>query len=474
MKKIKIFSSRVPKNTPNRQNAASYRTEKANIIQIYGFIFLGVSLTGSFSGVMSSALVPMILLCGTYFIIYLRGFFIFRPKKCAALVASGGRRSLRELSVSLAGALGVGNIVGVAVAISTGGAGAVFWMWVSAAVSAVLKYCEIILALKFREKNGGEYVGGPMYYMRDGMGGASGKALACIYAALGVVSSATLGNVVQSGAVTAAASEAGVPPSVAATVMCVLCALVVFGGFSGVSRFTGAAVPIMSVLYIAVSLRAIVMCAENIPAAFSAIFSEAFRFDSAAGGVLGFLTSSAVRSGTSKGAFSHEAGSGTAPMAHIQAEPEFPAAQGLLGMIEVVFDTLVMCTLTALVILTSGAFDGACSGAELVTRAFEATCGGAAKYIISLSVSLFAFSTVICWSYYGRICLSFFSRSRRAEKAYLCFYCAVIPLGAVISEGRVWELADVSVTLMTAINLAAVFCLRGHVRRETKQTFGKK
>lgn len=424
-----------------------------------------------FSEVLSSALVPIVLLCGTYFIFYLRGFFIFRQRKCAALVASGGRRSLRELSVSLAGALGVGNVIGVAVAISVGGAGAVLWMWVSAAVSAVLKYCEIILALKFREKNGREYVGGPMYYMRDGIGGAPGRVLAMLYAALGVASSVMLGNVVQSRAVTGAASEAGLDPFVTATVMCVLCAIIVFGGFSGVSRFTGVAVPLMSALYVVVSLRAIVICADNLPAAFSAIFSGAFRFDSAAGGIVGFLTSSAVRSGTSKGAFSHEAGSGTAPMAHVQAEPEYPAAQGLLGMTEVVFDTLVMCTLTALVILTSGALDETLSGAELVTRAFEVTCGGAAKYVISLSVGLLAFSTMICWSYYGRICLSYFTRSKRAEKAYLCFYSAAVLAGAVISEGIVWELTDISVTLMTAINLTAVFFLRGYVRRETDITF---
>lgn len=423
------------------------------------------------SRALTSMLVPALLSCGAYFFIYLRGFFVFNPIKSIKLFASGGKKALGELSVSLAGALGVGNIIGVAVAISLGGAGGIFWMWLSAAVSMILKYCEIVLSLKYRIPNGTEYFGGPMYYMRDGVKGNLGKVLAVCFAGLGVISSASLGNLVQSSAVVRTMEQIGVAPVVTAVVMCVLCAAVVFGGYSGVSKFTSIAVPLMSALYIFVSLRAMFLCRENIPSAFGQIFSGAFTPTSAAGGIFGFLLSSTVRQGTAKGAFSHEAGGGTAPMAHAQATPKTPAAQGMIGIFEVFFDTFVMCSMTALVILTSGVATDGVFGAELVVCAFEVTCGSAAKYIISFSVGIFAFSTIVCWSYYGRMCLSFFSRNKTVEKVFLAVYCASIISGAFISEGNVWHLSDVSVSLMTVINLAAVVWLRKDIKKETDAVF---
>ena len=423
------------------------------------------------SGVFSALLAPALLSCGAFFFVYLRGFYVFHPVKSIKLIISGGKKALGELSVSLAGALGVGNIIGVAVAISVGGAGSVFWMWTSAAVSMILKYCEIVLAMKFRTAGDAGYSGGPMYYMRDGIKGAAGKALAAIYAGLGVLSSASLGNVVQSSAVVRSMREIGIAPLLTAAVTCVLCGVVVFGGYSGVSRFTAVAVPLMSATYIFVSLRAIFLCRANVPSAFESIFSEAFEPASAAGGVLGFLLSKAVRQGTAKGAFSHEAGSGTAPMAHAQATPKNPAAQGMLGIFEVFFDTFVMCSTTAFVILTSGVATDGVFGAELVVRAFEATCGGAAKYIISLSVGIFAFSTIVCWSYYGRTCLLYFTDNNIVHKIYLFLYCASIITGAVISEGNVWLISDVTVSLMTTVNLTAVVWLRKDIKKETDAVF---
>ena len=192
---------------------------------------------------------------------------------------------------------------------------------------------------------------------------------------------------------------------------------------------------------------------------------------SAAGGIFGFFISSAVRHGTAKGAFSHEAGSGTAPMAHAQSTSKTPAAQGILGIFEVFFDTLVMCSLTAFVVLTSGTATDGTLGAELVVRAFEVTCGAAAKYVISCSVAIFAFSTVVCWSYYGRMCLSYFTKNKTAEKIYLCLYCGSIITGAVISEGNVWMPSDITVSLMTSVNLIAVVWLRKEIKKETDAVF---
>lgn len=425
----------------------------------------------SVSRALSSALVPTILFVGVFFIIYLRGFFVIHPKKCLGLMLSEGGRALRELSVSLAGALGVGNIVGVAVAISVGGAGAVFWMWISAVFAMILKYCEIVLSLGFREKTGREYVGGPMYYMRDGIGGAAGRTLAFLFAGIGIFASVALGNIVQAGALASAGKSVGIHPAVTGIVMGACCAAVVFGGFSGVSKFSSVVVPAMSAVYIFVSLRAIFICRENLPGAILHILSDAFEFDSAAGGILGFLLSPAARAGMAKGAFSHEAGSGTAPMAHVQAEPKTPAAQGLFGMAEVIFDTLIMCTLTSLVILTSGVGESGLFGAELMLSAFEVTLGGAGKYMLAVFVAAFSFSTLICWSYYGRMCLSYFTKSTAANRVYLCLYCAFVIVGAITSEGAAWELADIFVTLMTAINLAAVFRLRGCIKKETDAVF---
>lgn len=425
--------------------------------------------------VISSVLVPMILLLGIFFIIYLKGFFIVRPKKCFKLTFAEGGKSLREISVSLAGTLGVGNIVGIGVAISIGGAGAVFWIWLSAIIAMVLKYCEIILALRYRKKGEKEYIGGPMYYMRDGIGGKIGKTIAVAFAVLGCVSSFTLGNIVQTGSLASIGETVGVPKIAVGIIVGIATAAVVFFGFKGVSKISEIIVPIMSVAYVVVSVRAIIMCRANLPAVFSDIFTEAFRFESAAGGILGFFISPAVRAGMQKGVVAHEAGCGTAPVAHAQAEPKVNATQGLLGMLEVIISTLVMCTLTALVILSSGVpigeGEGTVFGAKLVENALRVTCGDAAKYILNFIIAVFVFSTIICWSYYGKMYLSYFCKSKIAPNVFLFIYCGVTVIGALMDEGDIWRITDISVALMTIINLAVVFCLRKIIKRETDETF---
>ncbi len=419
-----------------------------------------------------AALPQVTLFCGVFFFIYLRGFFVFHPIKTAKLMLSG-KSKLRELSVSLAGALGVGNIVGVAVAMSIGGAGAVLWMCVSAFITMALKYCEILLAVKYRRRGGGKFFGGPMYYMRDGIGGRTGKILAFVFSATGLFGSVVMGNIVQTGAAVSSVKQAvEIPKMLTGAIFCAVCFLVVMGGFTGISKFTSVAVPLMSALYIAFSVYALVYRREFLPSAIESIFSSALGKEAMSGGVFGFLFSDAVKQGVGKGAFSNEAGGGTAPMAHAGADAVSPAAQGTLGLFEVFFDTVVMCTLTAIVILTSGV-PLSCDGTELVITAFSVSCGDVSKYVISISVMIFALSTVICWAHYGTTCLAYFTPSKKAGQIYLLGYCSCVMVGALISESTAWELSDVCVAAMTLINISAIMLLRRKVKEETEIVFGK-
>ena len=416
-------------------------------------------------GILTSAMPVLVIGGGMFMLCRLGFFFIRRPIKTAK--TAGGRSPLRELCVSLAGTLGVGNIVGVAMALSLGGAGAVFWMWLSAAVAAVLKYAEITLAVKYRRFNNGCVLGGPMYYMEDGIGGTHGRALAVAFSVLGVLLSFVMGNLVQSRALTGAAERVlHVPAWAIGVAVSVLGTLSIFGGYVAVSRVTAVIVPLMSGAYIAVSLWIILSNASRVPDVFREIFSSAFDLSAAGGGAVGFFTSAAVRHGVAKGAFSHEAGGGTAPLSHAQTKTHIPARQGVLGLFEVFFDTGVICTLTALVLLLAP--HGDTGGVARVYGAFTHFCGGTGGTFVSASIILFAFSTLICWGYYGRSCLSYLTKSLAAEKIYFSLYAAFAFFGALVGEGRAWELTDIGVFLMTAINVISLTVLSGDVRRETE------
>ncbi len=432
-----------------------------SVLQMLGDIGAGVMLP------------VFILLAGVYFTNYLGSFYLLHPIKTVRLMLSkegaGKISPLRALSVSLAGTLGVGNIVGVAVAIAVGGAGSLFWMWISAFFSMILKYAEIVLALHYKKEKNGEIFGGPMYYMRDGIGGKLGKALAIIFSALGLFSAFSMGNMVQMNAASEAVTSAFVfSPLVFGVVSAVVIGLLLYRGFQGISRVTSVLIPILSVLYLFMSCRVIVLECARIPALLWEIVTDAFSVSSASGGILGFLLTGALRQGVAKGSFSHEAGCGTAPMAHAGADTKIPAKQGLLGIFEVFFDTILLCTLTGFVILL--ACDGELvteNGMYLVIYSFARYYGKAAVWFIGISIIFFAFATVICWGYYGKVCLLYLTHSQAAQRAYDILYPAVAILGAVMSESSVWALSDVTVALMTVLNLTAVFWLRHDVRDET-------
>ena len=415
-----------------------------------------------------------ILFCGCYFLKLLGCFFLVRPAGTLRLAFSregrGGVSPLRALSVSLAGTLGVGNIVGVAVALMVGGAGAMFWMWVSAFLSMILKYAEIVLAMKYRIYENGKKYGGPMYYMKKGIGGTFGKVLAWSFALLGVISAFSMGSLVQMKAAADALSETfSFPALLFGGISALLCAFLLFGGYDKISHVTAAVIPLLSAVYIVMAVRIVWMHADGIYPLCKTIFARAFTPDAASGGIFGFLFSSALRQGIAKGSFSHEAGCGTAPLAHAGADTKIPAKQGILGIFEVFFDTVVLCTLTGFVILlTQGENFTQTNGMRLVLDAFASHYGNGSRFIITLSVLLFALATVVCWGYYGKEMLSYLTRSPAVLTAYTVLFCIFAAVGTVMKENTVWQISDVTVALMTALNLSAVFMLRKEVREETE------
>ena len=415
-----------------------------------------------------------ILSGGFFFTFYLKCFFFIHPFKTFRSAFSAGRENggispLRALSASLAGSLGVGNIAGVAVALMLGGAGAVFWMWASALASMVLKYCEITLGVKYRVRKNGETTGGPMYYMEKGVGGKAGRALALLFSIACIASSFALGNIVQ---VNAALESAGYifgwSKTAVGAAFAIVTAAVIIGGFARISRFTSIVLPIISGVYIVLCLAVVLRGISLLPSVIAEIFSEAFRFSSAFGGVLGFLLSKNVSEGVAKGTFSHESGSGTAPLAHSGAEASSPSRQGLLGLFEVFLDTIIICTLTAFVLLIAqrgGA--GGENGMAFVLAAFEAELGAWTKYAVGASVCLFALSTAVCWAFYGRSALAYVTRSKVAALVYTLLYLVTIVFAASLSQEAVWRTADASIALMTGANLPALFLLRREIKAET-------
>ena len=413
----------------------------------------------------------IIFAAGIFVLIRLRFFFVAHPFATFRGMLAGGageNSPLRVLSVSLAGTLGVGNIVGVAVAISLGGIGSVFWMWISALVSMVLKYAEIVLAMRYRSYSEGGCKGGPMYYMARGIGGRLGRVLATVFCGVGVLASFCLGNIVQ---VSAAADSAertfGLPKIIYGIIFAVLCALVIFGGFKKISSFTVVVMPLVCLIYIVLAMRIILLNLGSLPRIFSDIMQAAFTPVSGVSGIFGYLISGAVRHGTAKGTFSHEAGSGTAPMSHAQSSEQSAAKQGLYGIFEVFFDTIVICTMTALVIIISGFADISLGSMDIVISAFEKYYGAFSGYIFTFSMAIFAFSTVICWSYYGQCMLGYFTEKKAPVAVYLALYCLCAVAGAVMRQGLIWELADLAVAVMTSINLASVLMLTDEVALET-------
>lgn len=430
------------------------------------------------------AVPPLLLFCGAFFLFYLRGQPFRNPREMwRALTAapkSDGVSPFRALTLALAGTLGVGNIVGVANALRVGGAGAIFWMWVSALFAMILKYAEIALAVRHRrEKRGGGFFGGAYYYIRDHFDEKrrfrAGAALAAAFAGFMALNALSMGCVVQVNAVSSALrGVASIPPGVTGVLLLLLVLPVILRGSGGVSTLTEWLVPIMSGGYLVLSVAALILRRGEIGGAFAAIFRDAFRPRSAAGGALGFLTSSALRTGTMRGLLSNEAGCGTAPTAHASADTDSPAGQGVWGIVEVFVDTVVLCTATALVLLVSGIDTSASDGVMTAIRAYSATLGGWSEWFFAAAIFCFGYATVICWANYGAENVAALSPKKRYRIFYYLLVAGAIAAGVSAVSDVVWDVADFALAVLTTVNLVMLMLTRREIREETEKRFGKK
>jgi alanine or glycine:cation symporter, AGCS family len=379
----------------------------------------------------------------------------------------------QALSTALAATIGTGNIAGVATAIAIGGPGAVFWMWISAFFGMATKFAEVVLAIRYREKNEtGNWVGGPMYYITNGLG-KNWKWLAVVFSAFGALAAFGIGNMVQANSV-AAALEASfnVPPLVSGIVLAVAAGAVILGGLQRIAKVTEKIVPFMAVFYMIGATIILVLHLPQIPGAFALIFQHAFTPKAGVGGFAGATVMMAMRFGVARGVFSNEAGLGSAPIAHAAARTDHPVRQGLWGVFEVFADTIVICSMTALVIIATGVWDSGVTGAALTTAAFNDGLPGPGGIIVAVGILFFAFSTLLSWAYYGEKCAEFILGSG-FNKIYRIIWLPLIVLGAIGSLTLIWDIADTLNGLMAIPNLVALLGLSGVIVKLTKEFFEK-
>ncbi len=420
----------------------------------------------------------VVLLCAGIILTICGGFFQFRGIKfifantAGSLLKkepaakNGGLPPFQAVTTALAGTMGVGNIAGVATALVAGGPGAVFWMWISAFFGMMSKYAEIYLAVKYRRMERGHVCGGPMYYMEDGL---HSKWLACVFALLCAFFAVTVGNLTQTNAVsTSMLAEFGVPLWISGAAVTICTTLVIVGGVRRIGAVTELVIPVISVMYIFVALAFLYINRAFLPGALRNIFTGAFGLRQAAGGALGYGVGSALRFGVARGVFTNEAGLGSAPIAHAGADCKSPAHQAAWGIFEVFLDTIVVCTLTALVLLTADGgrlWQSGENGAPLTSNAFSSVFGGFGGWFIAASIAFFAVSAILGWYYYGEVALRYlFRRQMPAVRLYRALFLAFVFLGAVMEISLVWLLADILVALMALPNVAALILLRKEVK----------
>ena len=419
----------------------------------------------------------LILLVGTglLFTFKLRFLQITKLSKALKLIffaknnGTGDISSFGALCTALAATVGTGNIVGVATAIKAGGPGALFWMWLAAFFGMATKYAEGVLAIKYRTKDkNGQISGGPMYYILNGMG-EKYKPLATFFAFSGIlVALLGIGTFTQVNAITDAINGSfGVNPKITGIILTVLVTLVVFGGLQSISKVSTKVVPFMSVAYILICLLIILNSFNQIPQAFYLIIKSAFNPTAAFGGFLGSTVSMAIRNGIARGVFSNESGLGSAPIAAAAAKTEWPAEQGLISMTGTFIDSLVICTLTGLSIIISGVWQSDLNGAIMTQAAFASIFPTIGPLFLTLSLSLFAFTTILGWSYYGERCFEFLFGVKYIN-GYRFVFVTMILIGSFLKLDVVWIIADIVNGLMALPNLIALIYLSSVVVDETK------
>ena len=387
--------------------------------------------------------------------------------------SDGDISSFQSLMTALSATVGTGNIAGVATAIFLGGPGAIFWMWITALFGMATKYCEAFLAIYFRERNSkNNIVGGPMYYIKNGLD-KKYHFLAYLFAAFGMVAAFGIGNGVQVNSVSQVINiEFGVSQSIIGFTIAVLVAFVILGGIKSIGNVASKLVPIMSLLYVLGGLIIIIDNYSLIPKIFFLIINSAFTETAATGGFAGATISMAVRFGVSRGVFSNEAGLGSSPIAHAAAQTNNPAKQGSISMLEPLIDTLIVCSITAFVVLISGEWLSGINGAALTMSAFNQGLPIFGKYIVVFGLILFAFSTIIGWSYYGEKCAEFIF-GEKVIPIYRLLWIIIIPFGAIIKLNLVWLIADIMNGLMAIPNLIALILLSPLVFSKTRELLSK-
>lgn len=399
----------------------------------------------------------------------------------------GAVTPLQAVTTALAGTVGTGNIVGTSQAIAMGGYGAVFWLWIAALLGMVIKYSEVTLAIRFRERDAkGDWVGGPMYYITNGLG-KNWKWLAVLFAVFATLASFGIGNMSQANSIVGSVNNAimAFMPQAAAhsnainwvigIFLAAVTALVLFGGIKRIGKVTEKLIPTMCILYIICALVVICGNISQLGDAFGKIFEAAFRPQAVMGAASGIALQQALVWGLRRSAFSNEAGLGSAAIAHAAAETKGPVQQGMFGIFEVFMDTIVICTITALTIIVSGVGIswGVKPGSELITAAFSTVWGGKiAALFVAVALMLFAYSTILGWSLYGTRCVQYLFGLKGA-KVYQLIFIVVIVIGSVSSLDVVWDMADTFNGLMAIPNFVALFALSGVVAGLTKEYFAK-
>ncbi|MCK9270078.1 MAG: sodium:alanine symporter family protein [Bacteroidales bacterium] len=434
------------------------------------------------------ALLLLLIPTGLYFIIRLRFLNIRRLRHSIRIVAGkfdkkhdvGDVNHFKALTTALSATVGTGNIVGVALAIGWGGPGAIFWMWVTGFLGMILKYAECTLAHKFRSFNSdGSVSGGPMYYMEHGLKhklGKYAKVLAIVFAVAAVLCSLGTGNMAQSNSMSGALFDTyKIDKYISGVVIALLALLVVVGGIKRIAEVTSRLVPFMAVVYFLAAMLITLIEYDRIPYAFGVIFSDAFTGKAAAGGFFGSAFLMTMLMGVRRGLFSNEAGQGSAAIAHAAAKTEWPAREGLVASLEPLVDTIIICTLTALMIILTGAWELDREGVTMTTHAMEIGLSrvgivGVGKHIVAGGLMLFAFSTIIAWAYYGSRAVNYLF-GEKFIKPYGYLYGLFVFLGSIWGLDLVWHFVDMVITFMTIPNLIALLLLAPVVMSETHKYF---
>ncbi|WP_144778501.1 alanine/glycine:cation symporter family protein [Marinobacter maritimus] len=394
-------------------------------------------------------------------------------RSSAGAESDGEIPPFQALMTALSATVGTGNIAGVATAVFLGGPGALFWMWLTALVGMATKYSEAVLAVRFREVDErGAHVGGPMYYIRNGLG-KKWAWMGVLFAIFAAIAGFGIGNTVQANSVADVMETTfGLPHWISGIILMVLVGMVLIGGIKRIGRVASALVPFMALSYLVAGLVVLSINYAEIPAAFSMIFKHAFSPTAAEGGFAGAAVWAAIRFGVARGIFSNEAGLGSAPIAHAAAQTKDPVRQGMVAMLGTFLDTIIICSITGLVIITSGAWTSGESGASLTSMAFSHALPGIGDYIVAISLAVFAFTTLLGWSFYGERSVEFLF-GVKAIVPYRIAWVLAIPVGATVNLGLIWLIADTLNAMMALPNLVALLLLSPVVFKLTKEYFEK-